>query len=172
MSRAARLQLFCLLAFGAAMALGACPARADQSRIDISLVIDKATAEATIGEPVKTPSPRNQEGADGYYSKCNYYGVNSRKALILRLYQAGANFDAKKELESVRASTGIAKSVSGLGDKAQIYSGPLSGLPANTVMLYVIKGNSLVTVGLSGLDEEIALDKTKRLAQKIVAQLP
>ena len=140
-------------------------------RIDVSQIIDKAAAESAMGEPVKVPSPRNLDGQDGYYSKCNYYSATSNKALILRLYQAGPNFDAMKEMEAVKASTGTPKSVSGLGDKAQIYSGPESGLPPNVVMLYVVKRNSLVTVGLSGLDEETALDKTKRLAQKIVAQI-
>ena len=95
----------------------------------------------------------------------------SSKALVLRLYQAAPGFDPLKELEGVRASTGASKSVSGLGDKAQIYNGPESGLPNNVVMLYVVKGNSLVTVGLSGVDDEIALDKTKRLAQKIVSEI-
>jgi hypothetical protein len=74
-------------------------------------------------------------------------------------------------LEAVRASTGAAKPVAGLGDKAQIYDGADSGLPNNVVMLYAVKGNSLVTVGLSGVDEEIALEKTKQIAQKIIDQL-
>jgi hypothetical protein len=146
-------------------------ARGADDRIDLSHVIDKAAAESAIGEPVKAPAPRNLDGEDGYYSKCNYYSATSSKALILRLYQAGGTFDASKEMDAVKASIGTPKAVSGLGDKAQIYSGPESGLPPNVVMLYVVKGNSLVTVGLSGLDEESALDKTKRLAQKIVAQI-
>jgi hypothetical protein len=144
---------------------------AAEDRIDVSHIIDKAAAESAMGEPVKLPAPRNLDGQDGYYSKCNYYSATSSKALILRLYQAGPGFDAIKEMNAVKASTGTPKAVSGLGDKAQIYSGPESGLPPNVVMLYVVKGNSLVTVGLSGLDEESALDKTKRLAQKIVAQI-
>jgi hypothetical protein len=71
----------------------------------------------------------------------------------------------------VKASTGPGKPVAGLGDKAHIYSGTDSGLPVNVVMLYVIKGNSLITVGLSGLDDESAVEKAKTVAQKIVAQL-
>jgi hypothetical protein len=146
-------------------------AGAVEDRIDVSHVIDKAAAEGALGEPVKVPAPRNMDGQDGYYSKCNYYSATSNKALILRLYQAGTNLDVMKELDAVKASTGLPKAVSGLGDKAQIYSGPESGLPPSVVLLYVVKRNSLVTVGLSGLDEETALDKTKRLAQKIVAQI-
>ena len=146
-------------------------AAAAQDRPDVSRIIDKAMAESVLGEAVKVSAPRNLDGSDGYYSKCNYYSASSNKALILRLFQAAPGFDASKEFDLVKASTGAPKSVSNLGDKAQIFSGPESGLPGNVVMLYVIKGNSLVTVGLSGLEEETALDKTKRLAQKIVTQI-
>ncbi len=153
-------------------ALGSTTIVAEDAHLDVSKIIDKATAESAIGEAVKPAAARNVEGKDGYYSKCNYYSATSSKALVLRLYQAASGFDPLKELDGVRASTGAPKSVSGLGDKAQIYDGPESGLPNNVVMLYVVKGNSLVTVGLSGLDDEISLDKTKRLAQKIVAAIP
>lgn len=144
---------------------------AADDRIDVSKIIDKSVAESVIGEPVKAPSPRNLDGGDGYYSKCNYYSASSGKTLVIRLYQAGAGFDPQKELEMVQASTGSSKPITGLGDQAQIYSGVESGLPANVVMLYVVKGNSLITVGISGVDEETALEKAKRVAQRIVAQL-
>ncbi len=163
--------VFCRFALIECLAVAAASAQVLGVRVDVSRVIDKAAAESALGEPVKVPAPRNLEGGDGYYSKCNYYSATSNKTLILRLYQASAAVDVKQQIDSVRSSSGIAKSVSGLGDKAQIYSGSLSGLPANVVMLYVIKGNSLVTVGLSGLEEEIALEKVKRIAQKIVTQI-
>ena len=140
-------------------------------RVDVSRIIDKSLAESVLGEPVKVPTPRNLEGADGYYSKCNYYSAQSGKTLIIRLYQASAGFDPDKELEMVKASTGPGKPVAGLGDKAHIYSGTDSGLSVNVVMLYVIKGNSLITVGVSGLEDETAVEKAKTIAQKIVAQL-
>ena len=41
----------------------------------VSQIIDKDTAEAILEVPVKVPSPRNVDGKDGYYSKCNYYSV-------------------------------------------------------------------------------------------------
>lgn len=152
-------------------ALGLRTLVAADDRLDVAKIVDKATAESTIGEPVKPAASRNLDGKDGYDSKCNYYSATSSKALVLRLYQAAPGNDPSKELDGVRASTGAPKSVSGLGDKAQIYDGPDSGLPNNVVMLYVVKGNSLVTVGLSGLDDEISLDKAKRIAQRIVAQI-
>jgi len=157
------LGLACLLCAGA---VGAA-----DDRPDVSQIIDKATAESVLGEAVRAPSPRNVDGKDGYYSKCNYYGATSTRSLVLRLYQAAPGFDVTKELEAVSASTGTSKSISNLGDQARMFDGPESGLPNNVVMLYVVKGNSLVTVGISGVDEEIALDKTKQLAQQIVAQI-
>jgi hypothetical protein len=39
-------------------------------------------------------------------------------------------------------------------------------------MLYVVKRNALVTVGLGGInDEKAALEKAKKLARKILAKL-
>jgi hypothetical protein len=38
-------------------------------------------------------------------------------------------------------------------------------------MLYVVKGNALITVGLGGFDDDVAGEKAKSVAQKILAQL-
>lgn len=160
-----------LVGIGAIMLAPLATALAEE-RPDVSQIIDKASAEMAIGEPVKAPSPRNLDGDDGYYSKCNYYSATSSKTLILRYFRGHISFDAMKQLDSVKASTGSPHRVSGLGDKADIYTGTASGLPPNVVMLYVVKGNSLVTVGLSGLEEEMAAEKVKRIAQKIVTQIP
>lgn len=160
-----------LVGIGAIM-LALLATAAAQERLDVSKIIDKAGAEVALGEPVKAPAPRNMDGDGGYYSKCNYYSAASSKTLILRVFQGPTNFDANKQLDSVKASTGSPHRVSGLGDKADIYTGTASGLPPNVVMLYVVKGNSLVTVGLSGMDEEMAAEKVKRIAQKIVTQIP
>lgn len=143
-----------------------------EDQIDVSRIIDKAAAEAVLGEAVKVPTPRNLHGADGYYSKCNYYSARTKKTLIIRVYQAGPGFDPEKELEAVKASTGAARPVSGLGDKAQVFSGPESALPNRVVMLYVIKGNTLLTVGVSGLeDDDEALGKIKTVAEKLLTHL-
>jgi hypothetical protein len=147
-------------------------ALAEDGRIDVSKIIDKAAAESILEEPVKAPSPRNVEGSDGYYSKCNYYTTDAKKRLILRVYQAGPGFDPQKELESVAENTGAMRAISGLGDKARISSGVQGGLPSEVVILYVVKGNALITVGLGGFeDDNVAAEKVKGAAQKIVAQL-
>jgi hypothetical protein len=145
---------------------------AADNKIDVSKIIDKQAAESILEEPVKAPSPRNVEGSDGYYSKCNYYSTDAKKRLILRVYQAAAGFDPQKELESLAENTGAMRAISGLGDKARISSGVEGGLPSQVVILYVVKGNALVTVGLGGFeDDNVAAEKVKRAAQKIVAQL-
>jgi hypothetical protein len=145
---------------------------AADARIDVSQIVDKAAAESVIGEPVKVPAPRNVDGKDGYYSKCNYYSATPGKTLLIRVYQAAAGVDPQKELEMVAENTGAMRSISGLGEKARMSSGTEGGLPSHVVMLYVVKGNALITVGLGGLpDEAAAGEKTKSVAQKILAKL-
>ena len=142
-------------------------------RFDVSSVITRADAEAALGEPVRDPQPRNGDGADGYYSRCNYYGQNDRKSLFLRVRQVtSGKLDAKKEFQMLSAGTGKLKWIDNLGDRAGLYtSGPQSGL-SRVLMLYVAKGNALVTVGFGGMDDEnVAVEKAKGLARKILKQL-
>src|SRR3954462_7149178 len=156
-----------LLLAGAATAVLAADAR-----IDVSQIIDKAAAEAILEQQVKAPAPRNVDGTDGYYSKCNYYSTDAKRRLIIRVYQASAGFDPQKELEAVAENTGAMRAISGLGDKARMSSGVEGGLPSKVVMIYVVKGNILVTVGISGLEDAGAsADKVKDVAQKIVGKL-
>jgi hypothetical protein len=162
----ARLRLSGVILVAFASSLGA----ADPN-IDLSTIIDQPAAESVLGGAVRAPTPININGTDGYYSKCNYYSVAPGKALILRFYQAAAGHDAGAELEHVKASSGLSKTVSGLGDRAEISTGAAGTLNANVTMLYVVKGNALISVGLRGLDEENASAKAKELAQKILEHL-
>jgi len=143
------------------------------ARPDVSGVIDKATAESILGETVKATAPRNLDAPDGYYSKINYYALKPGKALIIRLHQsAPGSPDPQQELEMVRASTGATKPLSGLGDRAEFAHGADSNLPAHALMLYVVKGSTLITVGLNGLDDDsLALEKARSVAQKILEKL-
>lgn len=144
------------------------------ARIDVSRIIDKAEAESILGEPVKGPAPRNGDGQDGYYSKCNYYGANLGKSLVIRVYQPAPNaIGPAKELELIAASNGAMQSVPGLGDKAKMSnSGGDSGLASRVLMLYVAKGSAFITIGLGGMpDEAAALEKAKSVAQKILEHL-
>ena len=160
-----------LLAGGARLEAAAAPAR----QVDVAAVITKADAEAALGEPVKEPQPRNGDGADGYYSRCNYYSERPGKSLVLRVHQSSAGkLDAKKQFEMLSGGNGKIESISGLGDRAGYIRGNGSGSGADDklMMVYVAKGNALITIGLAGLEDEMtALNKAKEIAKKILTQL-
>jgi hypothetical protein len=146
---------------------------APEKRIDLAAIVGKKEAESTLGEAVKDPQPRNEEGADGYYSRCNYYSLNPGRSLVLRVRQASATQLApSKQLEELTAGNARIKPVSGLGDKAAVASeGGQNGL-SHLLMLYVVKGNAFVTVGIGGIDDEkAALEKARALARKVLAKL-
>jgi hypothetical protein len=143
-------------------------------RIDLAALVSKGDAEAALGESVKGPQPRNGEGTDGYYARCNYYSVNPGKSLVLRVHQSSAGkIEAKNQFEMLSAGTGKIETVSGLGERAGYFNGSgESGESARVLMLYVTKGNAFITVGLGGLsDETMALEKAKGIARKILAAL-
>ena len=149
-------------------------ALAADTPIDVSKIIKKSDAEAALGEPVKDPTPLNLNSGDGYYSKCNYYSTKSIRSLVLRVRQAAeGTIDPQQEFEQVAASGGSMKLVEGLGEKAGMFNGtPQNGLPSQVIILYVVKGKSFITIGLSGMkDEDAALEKAKTIAEKILAQL-
>lgn len=145
---------------------------ADEKKIDVSTIVTKADAEKTLGEPVSDARTRNIDGQDGYYSKCNYSSVNPGKSLILHLYRAAPGTPGpRKQFEMLKDGGIILKPVTGLGDKAGVFSGHESG-PAKGIMLYVVRGNAFVTVGVGGLvDEAAALEKAKGIARKILAKI-
>jgi hypothetical protein len=146
---------------------------APPKRIDVAAVITKPDAEAALGESVKDPQPRNEEGADSYYSRCNYYGQSEGKSLVLRVRQVnGGKLDAKKEFQMLSAGTGKLKPIDNLGDRAGVFTSGRQGGLSRVLMLYVAKGNALVTVGFGGMDDEnMAIEKAKALAKKILKQL-
>ena len=147
--------------------------RAAESAIDLATVVTKQDAQTALGEPVKDPQARGEEGADGYYSRCNYYSENPGRSLTLRVRQASAGqLEPKKQLEEMSAGNAKFKPVTGLGDKAALMNeGPAKG-PGHVLMLYVAKGNAFITVGISGVDDEkAATEKAKTLAKKILGKL-
>ena len=148
-------------------------AAAAEKQIDLSAIITKADAQTALGEAVKDPQARSEEGADGFYSRCNYYSENPGKSLVLRVRQASdGQLEPKKQLEEMSAGNQKFKPISGLGEKAAVVrEGPEKG-PSHVVMLYVAKKNTFVTVGISGVDDEkVATNKAKTLAKKILGKL-
>lgn len=164
-------------AFALVLACGAqaYAAAAPTKQVDVAAVVTKADAEAALGEPVKEPQPRNGDGADGYYSRCNYYSERPGKSLVLRVHQSAAGkLDAKKQFEMLSGGTGKIESISGLGDRAGYVkgNGQANGADDKVMMVYVAKGNALITIGLAGLDDDMAaLNKAKEIAKKILTQL-
>lgn len=142
-------------------------------QIDLTAIITKADAQIALGEAVKDPQARNDEGADGHYSRCNYYSENPGKSLVLRVRQVSAGqFEPKKQLEEMSAGNTKFKAISGVGEKAAVIrEGPEKG-PSHVLMLYVAKQNVFVTVGIGGVDDEkIATEKAKTIARKILKKL-
>jgi len=146
---------------------------AEEKRIDLAAVITKADAQSALGEAVKDPQARNDEGADGYYSRCNYYSENPGKSLVMRVRLSFAGqLEPKKQLEEMSAEKDKFKPVTGLGDKAALVKeGPDKG-PGHALILYVAKANAFIMVGISGIDDEkSATEKAKTLARKILGKL-
>ena len=140
---------------------------AAEKPIDLTAIVTAADAAAALGEAVKEAQPRNGEGADGYYFRCNYYSQNPGKSLILRVRQAAPDqLEPAKQLEELSAGNSKIKPLSGLGEKAAVLSEP------RRLMLYVAKGNAFVTVAIGGIeDAKVATEKAKTLARKILARL-
>jgi hypothetical protein len=164
-----------MIAGAVALAVCALPSlsSAEEKRIDLAAVITKADAQSALGEAVKDPQARNDEGADGYYSRCNYYSENPGKSLVMRVRLTSAGqLEPKKQLEEMSAEKNKFKPVTGLGDKAALVKeGPDKG-PGRALILYVAKANAFVMVGISGIDDEkTATEKAKTLARKILAKL-
>ena len=146
---------------------------AEEKRIDLAAVITKADAQIALGEAVKDPQARNDEGADGYYSRCNYYSENPGKSLVMRVRLTSAGqLEPKKQLEEITAEKERFKPVTGLGDKAALArEGPDKG-PRHGLILYVVKANAFVMVGISGIDDEkAATEKARTVAKKILGKL-
>ena len=141
--------------------------------IDLAAIVTKADAQTVLGEPVKDPQARNDEGADGFYSRCNYYSENPGKTLLLRVRQAGpGQLEPKKQLEDMTAGNEKFKPVTGLGDKAALAREGAERGPGHAVMLYVAKQNAFITVAIGGIDDEKnAGEKAKTLARKILGKL-
>ncbi|HLW35541.1 MAG TPA: hypothetical protein VKS98_07760 [Chthoniobacterales bacterium] len=144
------------------------------NRPDVSQIITKSFAADVLDEPVREPTPRSGEGADGYYSKCNYYSIRRGKSLVVRLQLPGPNAIAPdKELQLVAAANGTMENVAGIGDVAQMFTaGGESGSTSRVLMLYVVKGGAFITIGISGFaNDAVALEKAKTVAQKLVDHL-
>lgn len=136
-------------------------------KIDVPKVITKSDAERILGVPVKDAKGRNQNGTQGYYdSEWSYYAMKGDKALMFDVLYAGKPGLAATMFSILPADGGKSTRIDGLGDKA-IFCPNETGM----AMLHILKGNTLVTIGIHGLPAAAVLDPEKSMATKILANL-
>jgi hypothetical protein len=135
---------------------------------------------------------KSSERLDGTFriSQCLYSAAEFSKSVNLALIQADPNQPSKRsakdfweekfsayETKSRDSSTSLGmteekekgpppRKITGLGDEAFWVSNRFGGI------LYVLKGNSFISIGIGGTDDEATkLEKSKVLAQKAVQRL-
>jgi hypothetical protein len=149
--------------FTAVVSLGASSALADE-KVDVSAVISKADAEAILGVPVKDAQGQNKESKDGFYdSEWSYYATTGNKALVFD-FLVGPPGLAATMLSALPADGGKFTKVEGFGDKAIFYHDK-TGLE----MMNILKGNTLLTIGIHGMPGPGALEQEKAVATKILS---
>ena len=139
-------------------------------KIDIPKVVTKSDAEKILGVPVKDARGRNQNGKGGYYeSEWSYRAIEGDKGLYFDILYAGREAPphlTQTMFSVLPADRSKSTRVDGLGDKA-IFCPNETGM----VMLHVLKGDILITIGIHGLSADAALDPEKSMATKILANL-
>lgn len=151
--------------FTAVVGLGASSALADQ-KIDVSAVITKADAAKILGVPVKDAQGQNKESKDGFYdSEWSYYAIKGDKSLVFD-FLVGPPGLAATMLSALPTDGGQFTKVEGFGDKAIFYHDK-TGLE----MMNILKGNTLITIGIQGMPASAALEQEKAVATKILSHL-
>jgi hypothetical protein len=139
-------------------------------KIDVSKVITKSDAEKILGVPVKDAKGRNKNGTGGYYeSEWSYHAIEGNKGIYFDVLYAGQDAPphlAQTMFSMLPADGSKSTRIDGLGDKA-IFCPNETGM----AMLHVLKGDTLITIGIHGLSANAALDPEKSMATKILAKL-
>jgi len=186
-----RLLFVCLATF-LLLVLGGCRERRSVSVThDACSLVSKEEVGAVQASPVN--ETKSSERSDDLFrvSQCFYATAESNKSVNLALVQERTDQenkrspkdfwkekfgsysgneqerDRKAEAKSVEKEQGPApKKVAGLGDDAYWVSNRFGGV------LYVLKGNAFISIGLGGTDdEETKLKKSKALAKKALQRL-
>jgi len=153
---------------------------------DAGSLVSKEEVELVQQASVK--DAKSSERSDGTFriSQCLYTTAEFSKSVNLALIQADPNEPSKRspkdfwkekfdpyENEEPKAKSGdetdqgsAPKKIAGLGDDAYWVSNRFGGV------LYVLKGNAFISIGLGGTDdEETKLKKSKALAKKALQRL-
>ena len=151
--------------FTAVVGLGVSFALADE-KVDVSAVITKADAEKILGVPVKDARGQNKESKDGFYdSERSYYATTGDKALAFD-FLVGPPGLAATMLSALPTDGGKFMKLEGFGDRAIFYHDK-TGLE----MMNILKGNTLITIGIHGMPGPAALEQEKAVATKILSHL-
>jgi hypothetical protein len=184
--------LFVCLATSLLMVLGGCRERRSVSVTrDACSLVSKEEVESVQASPVD--ETKSGERSDDLFrvSQCFYATAESSKSVSLALIQERTDQqnkrspkdfwkekfgsysgneeerDGKVETKNVEKEQETApKKIGGLGDDAYWVSNRFGGI------LYVLKGDAFISIGLGGTDdEETKLKKSKILAQKALQRL-
>jgi hypothetical protein len=172
--------------------LGGCKERRSTiGRRDACSLVSKKEVESVQEAPVKETN--SSERADGVFrvSQCFYTAVEFSKSVSLALIRKDPDqqtkrgpkdfwqekfgpYDANEKEREGKGETKTEekekgtppKKISGLGDDAYWVGNRFAGV------LYVLKGDAFISIGLGGTDEpETKLKKSKELAQKALQRL-
>jgi hypothetical protein len=181
-----RLLLVCL-GTSLLMLLGGCSKRGSVPVTrDACSLVSKEEVESVQGAPVN--ETKSSEGSDGAFvvSQCFYTAAEFSKSVNLALVRSDPKqgsarspkdfwkqkFDPYRDEEpktngSDATERGSAlKKIEGLGDDAYWVGNRFGG------MLYVLKGNAFISIGIGGKDnQETKLKKSKALAEKVLQRL-
>jgi hypothetical protein len=158
-------RLLIAVLFTGVVGLGARFALADE-KVDVSAVVTKADAEKILGVPVKDARGQNKESKDGFYdSEWSYYATNGDKALVFD-FLVGPSGLAATMLSALPTDGGKFTTLEGFGDKAIFYHDK-TGLE----MMNILKGNTLITIGIHGRLGPAALEQEKAVATRILSPL-
>ncbi len=133
---------------------------------DACKMIMEENIGAILGEPVKK-SERTlpAEGLKGIspFTQCRFMSTESDKQASILVRQGQVNQSEPAEVRSSLESMGNVQDVSGVGDKAFWGSQQLN----------VFRGDDLyIVVTVSGLSDDVALEKAKAIGQEVLKQIP
>src|SRR6266481_1352277 len=158
----------------------------DRAQGDVCRLITSEEIGAIQGSPIKEPKGSTRSENGFRVSQCFYTATEFSKSVNLAVVQRDPDHPSKRsprdfwkekfdpyQNEEPKTKSGdekeqgpAPKKIEGLGDEAYWVSNRFGGT------LYVLKGNTFISIGLGGTDdEETKLKKSKALAEKALQRL-
>ena len=118
-------------------------------KLDLSTTITKSDAEAILGGRVNDPKVSKKQDADGYDSSFQYYTEKMDKSLMFDVSQfTPEKMTAKERFSVLGSAESKLEPVKGIGEEAVFIERGSGSDITHTTMLYVLKGNAIVTVAM------------------------